>query len=192
MPLKHLSSCRLNERPLSIQARSTFQLMNPDGSTSPGMAIRYGQKVLIRVATDLDEGFVGFIDSLSPQVNSLGTQVVGKREVSVRRMQDGVAPSYSCTWEMQPASFEQRIPLQGHPVNVAAGAVFVHCRSAHHLAGTTQSIQSEFGVEAAVCVYTHRPLQKVNMLAREATGAPKSPFGTREELDENIWEVVCK
>ena len=156
--------------------------------TPLGEPITYGQKVCLGFSEQL--GARGFLGSMPPGRTQLTTQLINKAEVFMQVVPDGKRPPYACAWTILPEAVDDRIIAQGAPVAAGAPFVLVHCNSSKRLAGVHISLQTDFGLECAVCAHTYVQTSKVNKMMRETMGKPTSSLISQSETTENMWTVV--
>lgn len=83
-----------------------------------------------------------------------------------------------------------RIPLQGEPVQANAPVVVEHCATAHYLASDLINYRNNFGMEYEVCVHSYATNNKSQALTLEQTGKLTREQPTKFQFPQNAWKLL--
>jgi hypothetical protein len=164
-------------------SRTAVQLLSYHDAQPTGQPITYGSKIVLAFSNC---GLA--LGSACPSMATLGSQLTGKQDVWA----DNLSLSADFAWEIVPANFALRLPMNGSPVDKSAPFVLVHRMTGSRLGSTAEAVVSQFGVEAGVCAHTFKESAgRMHRCVREAGGFPFMPQGATREVSENLWCAVC-
>jgi hypothetical protein len=163
-------------------SRTAIQLLSYHAAQPSGQPITYGSRVVF-VFSHCGRA----LGSACPSMATLGSQLTGKQDVYAA----DASQSGDFAWEIVPADFALRLPMNGSPVDSAAPFVLIHCMTGSRLGSTAEPVSSEFGLEAGVCAHTFKESAgRMHRCVKEAGGFPYMPQGARREVSENLWSAV--
>ena len=163
-------------------ARSLVSFQKLDRKASLNEPINYGEKIQLKLHSDLGKTLYIYSSMITPQVYSKysrNQEVLATNELS-----------YNCAFVLEHPDSTLRYGMTGQPVLINEPFLLRHCATGQLLASDLVEYSNDYGKEYEVCCNSFLSTNKYQTLESEKEGRLKVDTKTRVEKDNNLWLVI--